>query len=338
MHMTEPVLKPFAPRGILANTHVQTLMNSSLLRRMVVHRRAVGLLRHSDQWMLDGGDGIRLQGFYNKQDENIRGLVILLHGWEGSAESNYILGTANRLFVEGFDVFRLNFRDHGATHHLNPGIFHSRRLDEVVNSVADICQRIATRPVFLAGYSLGGNFALRVASCAPQHNIPITRAVTICPVINPDHVLHALENGPAVYHRYFVRKWQRSLRKKEQCFPDLYDFADWFKLRGLREQTDYLVDKFTDYGSLENYLNGYSVAGKRLQDLTVPATILAAEDDPVIPIADIRAMAKADALEVVVTRFGGHCGFIKDWRFDSWAEDFILDRCQETKGNDPGNL
>jgi len=332
--MADPVLEPFAPRGVLANTHVQTLMNSSLLRRLVVRRRAAGLLHQSEQWILDGGDGIRLQGFYNAQQDSRRGMVILLHGWEGSSVSNYILGTANRLFREGYEVFRLNFRDHGATHHLNPGIFHSRRLDEVVNSVAEICKRIATRPVFIAGYSLGGNFALRVARQAPKNNIPLSRVVTICPAINPDHVLHALENGPAVYHRYFVRKWQRSLRKKEQCFPDLYDFSDWFKLRGLREQTEYLVDKFTDYGSLENYLNGYSVAGDRLQDLKVPASILAAMDDPVIPVTDIRSLTKTDALEIVLTRYGGHCGYLKDWRFDSWAEDFILDRCQV----DPSNL
>jgi predicted alpha/beta-fold hydrolase len=87
-----------------------------------------------------------------------------------------------------------------------------------------------------------------------------------------------------------------------------------------------LVRRHTDFGSLENYLNGYSIAGDALQALTVPATILTAVDDPVIPIADFRALQLAPTTELTIADHGGHCGFIKDWRLRSWAEDFIVER------------
>ena len=107
-------------------------------------------------------DGIRLQGLYSAQPGESRGLAVLLHGWEGSVNSNYVLANGARLYGEGFDVFRLNFRDHGDTHHLNHEIFHSCRLDEVVNALADLQRSLKARRWFLAGYSLGGNFSMRV--------------------------------------------------------------------------------------------------------------------------------------------------------------------------------
>ncbi|RBF42040.1 alpha/beta hydrolase, partial [Xanthomonas oryzae pv. oryzae] len=96
-----------------------------------------------------------------------RGTVLLLHGWEGSADSNYMCLTAARVLGLGYQVFRLNFRDHGGTHHLNVDLFHSDRIDEVVNAAGDLWRRFPAPQLLAAGYSLGGNFALRLALRAP---------------------------------------------------------------------------------------------------------------------------------------------------------------------------
>ena len=89
---------------------------------------------------------------------------MLFHGWEGSVESTYMLQTGSRLLAEGWDVFRLNFRDHGDSHDLNEALFHSCRIDEVVHALrrhrASAGRRDRWRS---AGFSLGGNFALRAA-------------------------------------------------------------------------------------------------------------------------------------------------------------------------------
>jgi len=132
---------------------------------------------------------------------------VLLHGWEGSVNSSYILANWARLYQAGFDVFRLNFRDHGDTHHLNPGIFHSCRLDEVINALRDLQDRLQAGPWFLAGYSLGGNFSLRVALNAEQAGLNLAQVVAICPVINPANAMSAMEQGLRFYEWYFERKW-----------------------------------------------------------------------------------------------------------------------------------
>ena len=61
---------------------------------------------------------------------------MLFHGWEGSVDSTYVLQTGSRLLADGWDVFRLNFRDHGDSHRLNEALFHSCRIDEVVHALA----------------------------------------------------------------------------------------------------------------------------------------------------------------------------------------------------------
>jgi hypothetical protein len=142
----------FQPPPGLRNPHLQSSLRSGGLARWMVGRRARALLQSEQAWIMDGGDGVRLQAWYSAKPESAAGTVVLLHGWEGSAHSNYMLGTGARLFAEGYNVFRLNFRDHGDSHHLNPGIFHSCRLDEVLNSLADMQQRTGARDWAIAGW------------------------------------------------------------------------------------------------------------------------------------------------------------------------------------------
>jgi hypothetical protein len=314
------------PRG-LRSRHVQSLLSSSPVRRRVMWRRSAALRAVEQSWVLDGGEGIRLEGFHSAQPEGrSRGLVVLLHGWEGSVNSNYILSNGARLYAAGFEVFRLNFRDHGDTHHLNPGIFHSCRLDEVVHALRDLQRRSEERPWSLAGYSLGGNFALRVALKADSAGLKLRQVVSICPVIDPARAMRAMEEGIRFYERYFERKWSRSLRIKQSCFPELYGGDDWHSIRGLRARTHYLATRYAGFADADSYFDGYSIAGQRLALLTVPATILTSADDPVVPVEDFRKLPENPWLEVLVTKYGGHCGFLKNWKLESLAEDLLLER------------
>ncbi len=318
----------FKRRGALANPHVQSLLASSALRRAAVRMRFPGLHEASSEHILDCGDGVRLQGFLSVQSvqASARGLVVLFHGWEGSAQSSYMMVSAGRLLAAGFDVFRLHFRDHGDSHHLNEGLFHSCRIDEVVGAVRAVQTKFEPRRLLLAGFSLGGNFVLRVALRAPANGLNIAYAFAVCPPIDPAGSLTQIETAPWVYERYFITKWSDSLRRKQALFPHRYDFSEWLKKPTLRDLTARLVEEFTDYGKLERYLDGYSIVGDRLAALTVPASIITAEDDPVIPVADYRELQLPNHTELVLAEHGGHCGFIEDWRLKSWVEDVLVAR------------
>lgn len=321
----------FRPPSLLRNRHLQSVLASSGLRKLKARRVAARLEHDAQELILDAGDGVRLQGFLTRQTAlpQSRALAVLLHGWEGAVDSNYVLYTGARLLGAGFDVFRLNFRDHGDTHALNPGLFHSCRLDEVVGAVSDLARRVPHQRLCLAGYSLGGNFALRVAAVAPGVGLELTHVATVCPVISPRAGMDAIEAAPWFYQRYFVLKWGRSLRRKQALYPQAFQFSQRELHAGLRELTRSLVERYTDFDSLEAYLDGYSIAGKRLSGLQVPASILTAADDPVIPVEDFHSLQLPAQVRLDIAERGGHCGFIQDFQLHGFAEDWITARLTE---------
>ncbi|MBY6203659.1 alpha/beta fold hydrolase [Halomonas denitrificans] len=318
---------PYAPAGWLANAHVQSVLTSSPMRKLKVRRRSRGYRKASRDEILTASDGVRLLGHRTPAPAGPPGpnggLAILLHGWEGSAESNYLLDAAVALHEAGFETFRLNFRDHGDSHHLNEGLFHSCLLEEVLDAIGQVAGA-HPGPVYLVGFSLGGNFALRVARNAPAHGFELDRVLAVSPVIRPRHVLDALAGGVPIYERYFVRKWRRSLKRKQQLYPERYNLQEWFRHRTLADQTRSLVEAYTDFPDLDAYLEGYSIAGEYLAGLETSTLIITAADDPIIPVSDFEALPRPDALDLEVLAHGGHCGFLRNWRLDSWIQQRIV--------------
>ena len=318
----------YRPPRLLRNPHVQSVLASSGMRRLLNRRRLSVIERNVSKHVLDCGDGVRLLGLHTAQTTltQARGLVVLLHGWEGSVQSSYVMHSGSRLLDEGYDVFRLNFRDHGDTHHLNRELFHSCRLDEVVAAVAAVARMFPQFPLAIAGFSLGGNFALRVALRAPGAGIPLAYALAVCPAISPRDAMNAIEQAPWFYEAYFLRKWKRSLGLKQRAFPgeQLFEESD---LRGnLREMTRSLVLRHTDFATLDDYFDGYSIAGDGLSGMRVPTSMLTSVDDPIIPVADFRKLSLPECVELDIAPGGGHCGFIRDLSLTSWTEDYIADR------------
>lgn len=315
-------MSPFAPRWPWANRHFQSIL-PSLLPRHRLRARARPLLAASRERILDCGDGVRLQAFHARPAGATRGAAILLHGWEGSADSYYVVSLAARLFDAGVEVVRLNLRDHGDTHHLNEDIFHSCRLPEVCGAVAAV-QRELPQPPWLVGFSLGGNFMLRVAASGDARLGPIAAVVAVSPVLHPDSAMRAMEEGWQVYQRYFVRKWGRSLARKQAVWSRELVDAGFFAMGNLRRMTDQMVARHTAFPHIDAYLDGYAITGDRLATLAAPATVLAALDDPIIPAADLARLARTPHLRVVTTPRGGHMGFMTSPFAESWVNGFVM--------------
>ena len=318
----------FRPAFWLRGAHRQSVLPTLPLRRSAIEKRSLALIAASRELLLDCGDGVVLQGFHASPAARGRAVgssvAVLLHGWEGSAESLYVLSLAAQLFEQGYEVVRLNLRDHGATHHLNRDIFHSCRLTEVVGAIAALQHQFAKARLVLAGYSLGGNFMLRVAAAAPAAGLRVAHVVAISPLLDPAHTMQVLERRWSLYHGYFVLKWSRSLLKKQAAWPALYQLEPLLRSRNLRAMTRDLVLQYTDFPNVESYFAGYAITGARLAELTVPSTIIAALDDPIIPAADLSRLAMPDSLRVVLTRRGGHCGFLPTLGGVSWANGIAL--------------
>ncbi len=317
-----PVSEEFRPPRWLRNPHVQSILATTFVRLGRIERQAAPLIGAQRELLLECGAGVRLQCFVSSPPRSTRGPVLVLHGWEGSVESIYVLALAQLLFERGFEVARLNLRDHGETHHLNRELFHSCRLPDVIGAVRALQAHFRGKPLSAVGFSLGGNFLLRVAARARESSLDLARIIAISPVLEPTETLVALETAMPRYQGFFVRKWRRSLRKKQAAWPDSYDFAEVGG--GLREMTAELVRRHSEFATLEDYLNGYSITVERLASLAVPAHILTSLDDPMIPAGGLARLAQPAALTVTVTRYGGHCGFIESLAGPTWAERFVI--------------
>ena len=305
----------------LKNPLLQTILASSKIRLLGVnHMRAL-----AGEKIIETGNGIKLLGYHSKQNGQApKGLAILLSGWEGSVDSTYILRSGKILFENGYDVFRLNFRDHGLSHHLNTGIFYAVLLEEVYQAVSQAAAWAENRPVFLIGFSLGGNFVLRLLiKCAQAPIANLRHAVSISPVLNPQQSTEIIDRI-AFIRKYFLAKWRRSLLKKQTLFPDLYDFSEVMRLNTIRAITDFLLAEYSDFKSAQDYFDAYAVMGSAIAGITVPFTVITAADDPIIPVNDFYDLAPNKHLQMVIHPHGGHNGFITGFKLQSWYEAQIV--------------
>ena len=324
----------FMPPRLMRGPLAQSVFANIGPRRFRVLSNATAMLSNSRDEIVDCGDGVRLLLHHTPpQRREIRQVVVLIHGWEGSARSTYLLSAATRLSQAGYRIVRINLRDHGDSHHLNQGMFHSCRLAEVIGVVRWVQESFSGEAVLLVGFSLGGNFSLRVAAKAVEAQLNIKHVIALCPVLDPQQTMDALDMGWLGYRIYFIQKWRRSLEKKKAAFPDIYDFANLKRFNTLRSMTNYFVLRYTEFPDLESYLKGYALTGERLAGLTVPSTMLLANDDPVIPIFDLGRIAHPSCLTIDRSEFGGHCGFLSGYRLNSRLDQYILDVLRSTGNN-----
>jgi uncharacterized protein len=315
----------FRPRRWLRHAHFQSVLPSLPPRRQWTRWRARFVVAAAQPWLLDCGSGVRLQAWHSAPESPQSRTAVLLHGWEGSANSGYVLSLAALLFAHGYAIVRLNLRDHGRTQALNRGLFHSCRLSDVTGALRAIAARCGAQPLYLAGFSLGGNFLLR-ACAEPALPVGVAGVVAVSPVLEPAHTLRALEQGWSAYHDYFVHHWSRALRRKQRHWPGTYEFEELLRTRSLRSMTDALVHVCTDFADSACYLDGYSITGARLQTLAVPARILVANDDPMIPAADHTRLAPTPCLRITRTVHGGHCGFLTRLLAPAYCDQFAIEQ------------
>lgn len=317
---------PFLP---FRNGHINTILGNNGPRKWLIKSRAESLEVASQAVELTSKDGVRLHCVYTAQPqarhEPSKGLVILIHGWEGCSQSIYLLSAAERLYREGYDVARLHMRDHGPSHHLNEAPFLAVRIDEIADAVGQICAAFPNRRSFLVGFSLGGNVAARVASIIGSRTMQLEQVLAVCPPIDPEQTGFRISRHP-IYNRYFLNKWQASFRKKMALYESFKPHGDLLSIKDLMAMHEAFVPRFSVYPNASEYFKAYSLDARTLPKLDVPCHILLVRDDPVIDVKTAVQLPEIEGLSVEVADYGGHCGFVSSYRLDSWLDDYLVAR------------
>lgn len=257
--------------------------------------------------------------------------VVLLHGLEGSSESHYMRGMADKAFRRGFNVVRLNQRNCGGTEHLTPGLYHSGLTADPL-AVLRILHAEGLERFAVCGYSLGGNIALKLG--AELDGSPLASTVVavagVSPPIELTQCIDALERAENLpYHLNFLVGLRRRMARKARLFPDRYDTRPLARVYSVRAFDDVYTAPHNGFAGAADYYHRAS-ARRVLERLTRPALIITADDDPFVPSEATRdpALAAIGALTRLVSRHGGHCGFVGPATGDDdgyWAERTVME-------------
>ena len=263
--------------------------------------------------------------------------LVLLHGLEASSAAHYMLGIADKAFRAGFNAIRLNQRSCGGTDHLSPRLYHSGLTADPIAVLHELVAVDGLPALAVAGYSLGGNLALKLAGDLGPDAPPQLRAVcAVSPTMDLEGCVEALEaRENRVYEWNFVRNLKRRMRRKARLFPGRIPLDGLDRVGTVREFDEAFTAPHHGFLDAHDYYSRNS-ALRVVDRIRVPTLILASEDDPFVPPDPFRSphVTGNATITVVLTPHGGHCGFVSGtMRVDDdgyWAERAVIEFCRKT--------
>lgn len=257
-------------------------------------------------------------------------VLLGLHGLEGSSSAHYMLGIAEKAFTAGFSVVLLNQRNCGGTEHLAPGLYHSGLTADADHVLRELASRDGISRAVVAGYSLGGNLALKLAGDYGAAPPALLRAVcAVSPIVEVSACVHALERpSNLIYQWNFVKGLRARMRRKAAHHPEAFPLERLPSVRTVRQFDETFTAPHFGFQGAEDYYHRAS-AMRVAEHISVPALIIAAADDPFVPASlfDAPALRRNPHITTLVTRHGGHCGFLSDPGPDDdgyWAESAVV--------------
>jgi len=260
-----------------------------------------------------------------------RPTILALHGLNGSSNAHYMKGIAAKAFARGMNVVRLNQRNCGDTEHLSAGLFHSGLTHDAAYVIGELTAVDGLTSIAIAGYSLGGNLALKLAAEYGDAAPPELRAVAaVSPIIEIGECVKALERpGNQLYQWNFVKDLKRRMRRKDRFWPGRFDLSRLDRIRTVREFDEVYTAPHFGFNGADDYY--YRASAMRIiEGIRIPALVITAEDDPFVPPAPFRdpKISSNPCIELDLCAHGGHCGFVGPPSGEDdgyWAETRIVD-------------
>lgn len=315
----------FRPRPWFRGGHAQTLAAFFLSRRIE--------LPPAEQRLVEVEPGVPVLCHCHWQQDRRALTLIVVHGLEGSSESQYMMGIARNGLAAGMNVVRMNQRNCGGMDHCAPTLYNSSRSADVAAVARNLVERDGIPGFVLIGFSMGGNLVLKLAGEWGSDGPAEFRGVAaVCPAIDLAVGADALhEPRNRIYEYYFLLQLFRRYRRKVKLFPASYDAARLRGIKTLREFDDRITAYYCDFASADDYYARASGAN-RIERIARPTLIIHAANDPFVRILpETRAKILANPnLTYVETEDGGHCAFVgareADPAFDGrWAEREVVE-------------
>jgi uncharacterized protein len=316
-------IRQFEPYPYLRSAHAQTVAAAFARRKFALPTGEERLFRIDQQ--------TQLRGVCHWQPGKSRELpvIVIVHGLEGSCDSNYVRGIADKAWSRGFHAVRMNQRNCGGTERLTPTLYNSGLSDDYRAVLMELISEGYDK-IFFAGYSMGGNLVSKMAGELGSSRPEQLRGVAVvCPAIDLSACADALEEKyNYLYQWHFVRNLMERYGRKCELFPEIYKRDGFGPIRTVREFDDAITAPHFGFKDAEEYYQAAS-AKKVIGNVAVPLLMITAQDDPFVPYVSFLAarVEHNPCVRFVAPEHGGHCGFVSKWtgpeRF--WAEQRIIE-------------
>ena len=319
-------MRKFVPRRGLRGGHLQTLASFFLPRRIT--------LPTTEKRLIEVEPGVQVLCHCHWQNDRQNALtVIIVHGLEGSSESQYMLGIAAKGTAVGMNVVRMNQRNCGGTDALSPTLYHSGRSQDIAAVAQNLIRQNQISRFVLVGFSMGGNLVLKLAGEWGREAPPQFCAVAaVCPSMNLAASADALHlAGNRLYEYYFMWQLRRRLRMKARLFPHVFDTLRMRGVTSLRDFDDKVTAHYCGFEGASDYYQR-SAAANVVDRIAVPTLILHAANDPfirILPETRQKILSNPNII-FVETEDGGHCSFLAaaDGDDGRWAEREVVEFLQ----------
>jgi len=256
-----------------------------------------------------------------------KGTLLVVHGLEGSSRSPYVLRMSSRALDAGYHVVRLNIRNCGGTEHLGPTLYHSG----LTTDLRAVVEQLPAEPLFIVGFSMGGNMALKLAGEWGSEHPPHVKAICVVspPIDLAECALRIAERRNRIYETRFLKHLRQTLTRKKALMPVPYTLEAFESIRTLIDFDNiYTAPAFGYQDAFDYYAHASS--NRHLHSIRVPTLVVHAQDDPFIPfrVFDHPAFRENPNLQLLAPRFGGHVAFVSRQKPRFWAEEQALRFCE----------
>ena len=311
-------MRPFEP--LFKNSHVATIAGNFWRRPHSELRWPV------EDVFYEPEPGVQILVHQQHPGAHPRGELILIHGLEGSGHSGYARSMAAAALEAGYITHRYNMRGCGDSPWHPKANYHSGQTGDLLH-VVEQRRRLSGLPIFVIGYSLGGNVALKLAGELGDRaagllagvaavSTPIDLAASVEQLIRPRNFL---------YHRRFLARLKDRVRRRHRMAPELFTLEHLPKVRNIYDFDDYYTARLFGFGTAENYYRTQS-SNQFLESIRIPALLVQAKDDPLVPFSSYHhpALHNNLHLRLVAVEHGGHLGFLSRRRPRFWLDALLV--------------
>lgn len=328
----------FKPHSLLYNPHLMTIVPGFLPRPPHPKNLPVG-----EKCLIEVAPGSTVLTYVHLlPNHKEHPTLLIVHGLEGSAESAQVQGLARKALSQSMNVVRMNMRNCGGTLHLSNTLYNGGLSADLIVVARHVQKQFELKDIFVAGFSLGGNIALKAAGELGADAVGLFAGVcTVSPSIELDVSVRSLAKGiNRIYDLHFLRGLSDKVRQKSRLFPEKYDAEKLKLVKTIKDFDDIFTAPDGGYGDADNYYRAASSINF-IERIQVPTLIIASKDDPIVPFESFLSdKLKTPFVTLLAPEWGGHSGFLgaraestgRDQSDNYWAEHRVVAFCQCKKG------